>query len=309
MPIRKQSSPFQAFDRLQGFAFFVCAVEEGSLSAAARKLGVTPSAVSKRVGTLESAFGLPLLQRTTRRIALTDAGMQLYERCVRILRDVRETEDMIGTLNDHPRGRLMIAGPVIFGEMHIAPVLPSFMMRYPDVQVDLSLSDRFVDLLSERIDVAVRIGRLEDSSLLALQLAKNRMVVCCSPSYLEHHPEPEAPDDLLRHNCLLYTVAGRQNDWLFRIEGSDHAVPVTGSLRLDHGGALREAAIGGLGIARLPYFIVADALRRGTLRPLLEDFGPAPSGIYAMYPRLAKQSAKVRAFISFLHEEIPRRLT
>ena len=285
-------------------AVFVRVVDAGSFTAAAHGQGTTTSSVSKRVAQLEDRLGVRLLDRTTRKVALTEAGGAFYERCVRILADVEDAELAVTTLGGRPRGTLRVSAPVTFGEVHVAPRMALFLARYPDLRVDLSLSDRYVSLVEEGFDVAVRIGQLADSSLVARKLCGAGVVVCASPAYLAEHGTPNLPAELLQHNCLRYTLVSPQQEWRFHGTNGEFSVPVRGNFDSNHGGAMREAVLRGLGIARLPDFIVADALAQGTLRSLLDGYRAPDLGVFAVHPAGKHPPPKVTALIDFLAAEL-----
>jgi DNA-binding transcriptional LysR family regulator len=302
--MRKQS----AMGDLQEIALFVRVVEGRSFSTAARALGMTTSAVSKGVARLEDRLGARLLERTTRRVAPTDAGAAFYARAARILADVDEAEHAVASLGGAPRGTLRLSAPVIFGERHLAPILPAFLAAYPDVRVDLSMSDRFVDLVEEHYDVALRIGPLGEGSLVRVRVGTTAALVVAAPSYLERAGRPTVPTDLAKHNCLRYSLVTSAREWRFRGARGEISVPVVGNLEVNHGGAMREAAVAGLGIARLPHFLVADALAAGTLVTVLDEHRLPPTGVHLVYPRGAAPLPKVRAFVEVVGAALRERL-
>ncbi len=287
---------------------FVRVVEARSFTGAARKLSTTTSAVSKRVAQLEDRLGVRLLERTTRKVALTEAGTTFYDRCVRILAEVEDAELAVTSLSGEPRGTLRVSAPVIFGEMHVAPLVPDFLARHPHVSLDLSLSDRFVSLLDEGFDLAIRIGQLGDSSLVARRLGRVRVLVCASPSYLAKRGTPKVPMDLVSHNCLRYSLVTSNREWSFRTASGHVSVPVTGNFLSNHGGAMGEAALAGLGIARLPDFIVAAAVKRGALKTVLDDCPSSDGGVFAVHPAGRHPPPKITAFVGFLADRLPGRL-
>jgi DNA-binding transcriptional LysR family regulator len=279
---------------------FVRIAETGSFSAAARDLGLSKSAASKRLAVLEDRLGARLVNRTTRRLSLTEAGSDFLERAQRILAELEEAEQAAGRLTDEPRGILKVNAPMSFGIQHVAPALADFMTRYPDLAVTLDLDDRRVSLIEEGYDVAVRIADLPDSSLVARKLAPARRAVCASPAYWAAHGVPAHPRELARHNCLIYAYLPAQNDWRFRGPGGALAVRVAGNLKANNGDVLREAALAGLGVCLAPTFLVGDDLRAGRLRAVLDTFADDSLAIYAVYPHRRHLSAKVRAFVDFL---------
>lgn len=279
---------------------FVRIAETGSFSAAARDLGLSKSAASKKLAALEDRLGARLFNRTTRRLSLTEAGIDFLERAQRILAELEEAEQAAGRLTDEPRGVLRVNAPMSFGIQHVAPALADFMTRYPDLAVTLDLDDRRVSLIEEGYDVAVRIADLPDSSLVARKLAPARRVVCASPAYWAEHGLPVHPRELAHHNCLIYAYLPTQNDWRFRGPSGPLTVRVAGNLKANNGDVLREAALAGLGVCLAPTFLVGDDLRAGRLGTALDSFADDSLAIYAVYPHRRHLSAKVRAFVDFL---------
>jgi len=293
-------------DDVGAFVVFARVVEQQSFTAAAQLLGVSKSAVSKQVAKLEESLGVRLLNRTTRRIQVTEAGNVFYERCRRIADEVDEARAAVFSLQASPRGVLRVNAPVSYGLLHLGRLLPDFMARYPDLQVDLSLSDRKVDLLEEGIDVAVRIGQLSDSSLIAKKITEFPRVVAASPAYWEKHGRPESPEDLSTHNCFIYTYLPQGDQWSFRDPESGAAVStrVAGSLSANNGDALLQAAERGLGVYWMPSFFVDRQFDDGVLEEVLRDYRADPIGLYAIFPHSRHLPTKTRAFVDFLSEQI-----
>lgn len=289
-------------DRLTALRAFVLVAETGSFSEAARRLPLSKSMVSRLVASLESELGVRLLQRTTRSVTPTEAGRAYVERCQRILADLEEADQLVSQLQAVPKGILRISAPMSFGIRHLAPALPPFFHRFPEVRLDLSLSDRFVDLVEEGFDVALRIGRLADSSLVARRLCPVRMCVCASPAYLESHGTPQTPEDLPGHECLMSAALVATGWRLLGPDGKVMQVPVGGRFHVNNGDAPRVMALAGCGIAYLPTFFVGDDLRSGALVPLLQAFMPQDSAMHAVYPHGRHLSPKVRAFVDYLAE-------
>ena len=287
---------------------FARVVEARSFTSAARSLDTTTSAVSKRIARLEERLGVRLVERTTRRVQPTEAGVAFYERCARILAEIDDAEVAVAHLAHEPRGTLRASVPVIFGELHIAPLLADFATRYPEMRLELSLSDRHVSLLEEGFDMAVRIAAMHDSSLVAKKLASVPTVVVGSPAYFKRNGTPQTIADLASHECIRYSLITGQRDWRFRVRGKDVSIPVRSRLLLNHGGAIREAAIAGLGLARLPSFAVAHALREGTLVSVLDEHSLDELGVFAVYPAGKQPRPTVRAFTDFLSAKLPARL-
>ncbi len=288
-----------------GIAVFTRVAETGSFSAAARDLGLSKSAVSKRVAALENRLGARLINRTTRRLSLTEVGAAFYERAVRILAEMEEAEQAISRLHGEPRGTLRVNMPMSFGIGHVAPALADFMARYPDLRVAMELTDRRVDLIEEGVDLAIRIAELPDSSFVARRLAPARRVVCASPDYWQRRGRPRHPTDLADHSCLIYTylsALSAQREWRFKGPKGPVSVHVSGCLEANNGDALRDAALAGLGVYLAPTFIVGDDLWAGRLEEVLSDYEDSRLSVYAVYPHRQHLSAKVRAFVDFLVE-------
>ncbi len=291
-------------ERLSEFATFAAVVEQGSFTAAARELSVSKPVVSKRIARLEDAFGLRLLNRTTRRLSLTEAGEALYERCRHLASEVEAAESALRPLASAPRGRLRLNAPVSFGVLHLAPCLPDFLRRYPDVEIELTLSDQRVNLVEEGVDLAVRIMDLQDSSLRARKLAPSERILCASPDYLERRGTPRQPEDLKDHDCLTYAYQRSGKRWAFHDKkGRKRQVTVSGPLEANNGDALRSACEAGLGIAHLPDFLAGESLKSGQLVCLLPDwYDQASNSVHAVYPAGRNLSPKVRVFIDYLVE-------
>jgi DNA-binding transcriptional LysR family regulator len=288
-------------DRLGTMEAFAAVVEAGSFSAAAQRLRSSKSLVSRQIAALEAELGARLFHRTTRSLTLTEEGRGYHAQVVQILGDIAEANRSVTVLGAAPRGRLRINAPMSFGYLHLAPAVPDFLALYPEVEIDLTMSDRFVDLIDEGVDLAVRLGRLGDSSLVARKLAPIRRVVCASPAYLAAHGTPQTPDDLKHHQCLCYSNMSMSDEWRFtRRDGTAWPVEVHGRLRADNGDALREAALKDLGLVQLPSFIIGRDLQAATLVSVLTDYLAQDANIYAVYPHTRHLSPKVRAFIDFL---------
>ncbi|HRN88666.1 LysR family transcriptional regulator [Hyphomicrobium sp.] len=289
-------------DKLSAMNAFTKVVASASYAEAARRLGITRSAVSKAVSELEADLGARLLDRTTRRVAPTEAGLAYYQRCLAILAEVDEAEAQIARLHDEPKGCLRVNAPMSFGTRCLSGVLADFMARYPDLKIELALSDRTIDPLEEGFDVTIRIGRLGDSSLIARRLGTTRMVLVASPDYLTSHGRPEAPVDLARHRCLHYGHATAMQKWQLSENGKDISVPIDAAMSSNNGDTLRDAALRGNGIARLPTFIVGEDIDAGRLDVVLEAWSPADLDIHALYAPNRYLAAKTRLFIDVLVE-------
>ena len=283
---------------------FAKTVGNGSLSAAARELGVSTAVVSRKLGALEARLGVRLLNRTTRRIALTDEGARYHEACLRILAEIEEADAEAAARRVEPQGVLKVALPASFGHKHIAPLIPHFAERYPRVHLALRLSDRTVNVVDEGFDLAIRIAELQDSSLAARKLAPNRRVVCASPTYLLRHGTPDTPHDLVKHNCL--TTTEFHMNWDYKDpDGNPGSVRVSGRYACDNWEVLRDWAVAGLGVALKSTWDVRRDLENGSLVPLLPGyiFG-SDVAIYAVYPHRRYLPAKTRVFIDFLAESL-----
>ncbi|MEX1147382.1 MAG: LysR family transcriptional regulator [Sphingomonadales bacterium] len=294
-------------DKFAAMEMFRAVVEEDGFTAAAARCRISKSAVSKAVQELEAGLGVALINRTTRRLSATEAGERYLERCRRILEEVEEADAEASALTLTPSGTLRVNAALTFAIHHLAPLIPAFMERYPDLKVELTLGDRFVDMIEEGVDVAVRIGRLPDSSLIARRVAETRRIVAAAPSYLAAHGTPAHPRDLTGHNCLRYSLLQSGAEWTFSDNGKPFTVPVSGGLEANNGDAIRAAAVGGLGICTLPDFIIHADLAAGRLVPLLETYESPPLGIHAVFPANRHLSAKVRAFVDFLGDEYSAR--
>ena len=290
-------------DRLAAMTAFARVAETRSFSDAARRLGTSKSVVSRQIMALEADLGARLFHRTTRSMTLTEAGEGYYERVSRILTDVDEANLSVTRLQAAPRGRLRINAPMSFGVRHLAPSLPDFLALHPEVEIDMTMNDRFVDLVDEGYDMAVRIGRLTDSTLVARKLAPLRRTICGSPAYLAARGIPQTPADLATHECLSYSNMTQSDEWSFvDANGKPLSVEVKGRLRTNNGDALRIAALRGLGLVAQPSFIVGADLQAGTLVGVLTNYTAQDGGVYAVYPHSRHLSPKVRAFTDFLAE-------
>jgi DNA-binding transcriptional LysR family regulator len=288
-------------DRLAAMQVFAQVVESGSFSRASDRLGLSPTAVSRQVADLEAHLNTRLLNRTTRRVSLTESGRAFYERCVQLLADLEEAEQEAGRSAVVPRGTIKLTTSVTFGVRHLAPALAAFMALHRQVRFDVSLSDRMVDLVEEGFDLGVRIGGPGSENLVARKLGETRLVPCAAPAYLEANGAPRTPEELERHNCFTYEYVLPRHTWRFRDpSGAERAVRVSGTLHSNNGDILAEAAARGAGIAFEPAFIVGPDVRAGRLVPLLQDYVPAPVPVYAVYPSRKHLSAKVRLFVDFL---------
>lgn len=289
-------------DKLDAMNVLVKVVATGSFAEAARRLGVTRSAISKAITQLEQALGARLLDRTTRRVTPTEAGLAYYERCLAILAQVEETEAQISRLHEEPRGVLKVNGPMSFGTLYLGAAVADFMRRYGDLKVELTLTDRMVDPLEEGVDVTVRIGAMVDSSLIARRISTTRVLLVASPDYIASCGEPQLPADLVSHRCLHYGHSTTVPRWQLTDKGVPLTVPIAACLSSNNGDALRDAALRGNGIARLPSFLVGDDIAAGRLVIVLDRFPPQDVTIHALYAPNRFLAAKTRVFIDFLVE-------
>ena len=290
-------------DTLAEMSVFSRVVAAGSLSSAARELGLSPAVVSRRLAALEARLGVRLINRTTRSLHLTDEGTAYLETCSRILSEIEEADAAVAAGRGEPQGILRVALPASFGNQHVAPLIPGFAARHPKVKLVLSLSDRYVNVIEEGFDLAVRIAELEDSSLAARKLAPNRRVVCASPDYLRRHGTPRKPQELTQHNCLT-TTSELTMTWDYRHpDGAPASVRVSGRYSCDNWEVLRDWALAGLGVALKSTWDVRRHLEDGSLVPLLPGYTFASDvAIWAVYPHRRHLSAKTRVFIDFLAE-------
>jgi DNA-binding transcriptional LysR family regulator len=293
-------------DRAGEMAVFVQVVEQGSLTAAAHALRLSPSAVSKLIARLEDRLGVRLLQRTTRRVAATAEGHLFYERAREILEELAAAEELVSAGRLRPRGTLRVSLSHGFGMSRIVPLVPDFTARYPDIELQLAFADRRIDLAGQGIDLALRLGPVQDESLIARRLGDHGRIVCAAPAYLAQHGTPTRPGDLAAHNCILFDQPDYLNQWPFRgPDGTVDRVRVRGNFRSDNGDALFELLLQGLGIAWAADFLALPHLAAGRLVPLLADASiDERTAIHAVYPQRRHLPAKVRAFIDFLLERL-----
>ena len=289
-------------DRFDSMRVFAKVVESSSFAGAAARLDISASMVTLHVKELEERLGVRLLNRTTRKVSLTETGRAYYERCTRLLADLEETEQAVSDMHAAPRGELHVSATPAFGILQLAPAIADFTTRFPAISVELMLSERMVDLIEDGFDVAVRVGELPDSSLIARQLAPCRMVVCGAPSYFEKHGTPRTPADLTAHNCLTVTGTGSSYYRAWHLTAADGTLKISpvGNLRSNSGAVLIVAALAGHGLVYLPTYFVGDALQSGRLVTALDDYMAPPLPLRALYSHNRYLSAKVRAFVDFL---------
>lgn len=288
-------------ENLTDIAVFVKVVDSGSFTAAAQQLKMSKSVVSKYVTRLENRLEARLLNRTARRLSLTEVGHAFYARSQRGLQELEEANAEVLRLQGAPRGTLRLNTPMSFGILHIAPALPDFLSRYSELSVDMNMDDRKVDLVEEGFDLAVRISDLPDSSLVARRLGPCRHVVCAAPEYLQRHGIPRTPKDLRKHNTITYRYQASPNQWHFlTAEGGHISVPVSGSIQMNNSLALRETLLRGIGITLTPTFVVGADIKAGRLQSVLSNYHTQTLSIYIVYPQRRHLSPKVRAFIDFM---------
>ena len=288
-------------DRFQAISAFVRVVETGSFARAAARLDVSVSSVSRQVADLEAHLDARLLNRTTRRLSLTESGQAFFERCVQLLADLEEAEVAVTAASIVPKGTLRLTCSATFGVRHLAPAIAAFAARHPQVRFDVELSERMVDLVEEGFDLAVRVGETGSQNLVGRRIGTTRLVCCAAPSYLARYGEPLEPEDLTRHACLTYEYAPNRNMWSFRDgKGALRQIRIDGPVHANNGRFNMALAANGLGIAREPDFIVGPDVKSGRLKPILCRFEPPPLNIYVVYPSRRHLSAKVRAFADFL---------
>lgn len=289
-------------DRIACMKSFVRTVETGSFSAVARELDTTQPTISKQIAALEEYLDVQLLVRSTRTLSLTDEGIRFYEHCQRVLEAVTEAESSVGK-RQKPAGVLRVSCPVAFGQLQIIPRLKVFLERYPDIKVDLMMADQFVDLIEDGVDLAIRIGNVQDTSLITQRIGTTRRITIGHQSYFERVGEPQTPEELVKHNCIVYTRLATGNEWHFQGMRGVIKVAVNGNLQANNSTAIRSAVFAGLGIAVSPIWLFGDALENGNLKMILKDYQPVPLPIQAVYRRSRFVAAKVRCLIDFLSNE------
>lgn len=283
---------------------FVSVVENGSFSGAAEKLNITKSAVSKRITHLEDELGIRLLNRTTRKLSLTEAGQRYYEYVAQSLNLAQQGLDAVSELQGKPRGKLKVTAPMSFGVLHVAPLIAEFLALYPGVEIDLQLEDQMVDLIQDSFDIGIRIGHLPLSNLIAKRLAPCVSVLCASKEYLEQHGHPQQPSDLINHSCLQYSYYRGGTEWSLNSAGQEYRVVPKGRLSVNNSEAIRRAVLEGAGIGNLPTFIVAKDIHAGRLEVVLADYQLPEHAVYAVFPERKHMPLKVRVFLDFINERL-----
>ena len=283
---------------------FVRAVEKGGFSSAARELGLTPSAISKLVTRMENRLGVRLLNRTTRRLALTPEGEAFFHRAQRIIADIEEAENEVARFRARPRGKLRVNTGTAFGTYQLVPALPEFLARFPEIEMEITMADRIVDLVEEGADVGLRSGHLSDSSLVARKICDMERVICASPAYLARFGTPRRPADLLQHNCVVLAGAPQLRRWPFNMAEGVRNVEVTGNVSANNAETLLQLAVMGAGVVRLADVIVGEAIATGRLKPVLADVHHVePLPLHAIFPYGRHRSPRVTAFVDFLVEK------
>jgi len=289
-------------DRIACMKSFVRTVETGSFSAVARELDTTQPTISKQIAALEEYLDVQLLIRSTRTVSVTDEGSRFYEHSQRVLEAVAEAESSVGQ-RQKPSGVLRVSSPVAFGQLQIVPRLKPFLDRYPDIKIDLLMTDQFVDLVEEGVDLAIRIGNVQDTALITQRIGTTRRITVGHQSYFDLASEPQTPEDLIHHNCIVYTRMATGNEWHFESSHGPINVTVNGNIQTNNSIAIREAVFAGLGIALTPIWLFGDAMQHGNLRVILKAYQPVPLPIHAVYRRGRFIPAKVRCLIDFLSNE------
>jgi DNA-binding transcriptional LysR family regulator len=287
-------------DQFKQISTFVDVVAKGSLSAAARAEGIAPAMIGRRLDALEERLGVKLLQRTTRKIALTHEGTAFLEDCQRILNDLEDAETAVSERSARASGHLLISAPAGFGRQHVAPLLPSFLAEHRELTLTLSLNDRVVDLIGEGIDVAIRIASLSDSNLIGVKLADNKRVLVAAPAYLSRHGIPRSLDELAKHNCLAISSDGSQRGWTFRQNGKNVTIKVGGNMVCNDGEVLHDWALSGKGLAWRSMWEVGTEIESGQLQTVLDEFAAPGNDIYAVFAQRRHLPLRIRALVEFL---------
>ena len=287
-------------DTITGMRTFCAVATEESFVRAAERLGISPALTSKYVGQLEERLGIRLLNRTTRSLALTENGEAYFRRCLDLIEDFDELEASVRDSQFNPKGRLLVAAPIIFGGTYLSDAIAIFLEQYPDISIEIRLSDNFVNIIEEGFDLAIRLGALKDSTLIAKKLASTGIFLCATPQYLAQYPAPVHPDELVNHNCIVDTNFDSGNQWPFVVNGERITVKVGGRLKVNSATATRALLLKHLGIAFCPGHVIAKDISAGRLVCLLSDFNAFNPGLYAVYPHNRHLATKVRVFVDFL---------
>jgi DNA-binding transcriptional LysR family regulator len=284
---------------------FIAVADSAGFSSAGRELGISKSAVSKRITQLEDQLGARLFHRTTRKLSLTEAGERFYEYAAQANRSAQQAEDAVHELQGEPRGVLKVQLPMTLGQMHITPLIPEFLKQYPHLQIDLIMDDRHINLIEQGYDLAVRAGDMEDSNLIARILSPLHSVVCVSPDYLQtfyqqHQQALDHPTQLEKANCLTYSYSSNADVWQFDLGEQNYKVKVKGNYRVNNSASLKQGLIAGMGVARLPTFIAGESIKKGELVALFQDYTMPSKSLYAVYPERQYLPTKVRVFLDYL---------
>jgi len=296
-------------DKLTSMNVFVRVARGGSFASGARELGISRAMATKHIMQLEGSLGTRLFNRTTRSLSLTDVGASYLERCQQVLLDVEEMEAAVTHLQTEPRGLLKISAPPVIGATHIARAVAEFLKIHPDLTIDMILQSSPGDLIDEGIDIAIYLGAMDDTSMVARKLASSSLVVCGSPEYLAKNGIPKTPEDLLTHSCLVNWAIAPRNKWQFKSEAGFKVINVSGRMQSNAAHTIRIAAINGLGLVMLPIYVVGNDIEKGALKVVLENYSLPPLDIHAVYPHRKYLSAKVRGFIDFLQEWLGSRVS
>lgn len=286
-------------DRIVSMTCFAHVVDSGSFTSAARRLDMSAAMVTNHIQSLEERFGVRLLNRTTRKVSLTDEGVAFYESCTRILAEVEEAESSVSALQSKPRGTVRLNTSVSLARL-VTPLIGEYVEAYPEVSFEMIMTDRMVDLVEERFDLALRVGPLPDSSLITRRMGLGQLILCASPAYLARRPPPKRPEDLVEHNCLIHVNSFIERHWCFVGPDGEHEIEVSGNLRSNSIEGLRAAALAGQGVCLLPRVNITDDLGAGRLTQLLTEFKTSEAIIHAVYPAGRHLSIKVRTFLDFL---------
>lgn len=289
-------------DRIECMKSFVRTVETGSFSAVARSMETTQPTISKQIAALEEYLDVQLLVRSTRSVRLTDEGERFYEHCRQVLEAVAEAEASVGK-RINPSGLLRVNCPVSFGHFMIMPLMKNFFTRYPEIKIDLTMSDQFIDLVEAGVDIGIRIGNFQDTALISQRIGTNRRITVGANSYFECYGEPHKPEDLINHNCIVYTPLKTGNEWHFQSQEGTIKVKVNGNFQANNSTAIREAVLSGIGIAVSPSWLFGDTIREGILKVILQNYQPISLPIHAVYRRSRFTPAKVKCFVDFLKAE------
>ena len=293
-------------DKLTSMRVFCRVAGCGNFSQAARELRISPAMATKHIASLENELNIRLLNRTTRKVSTTEAGERYLALCLNMLNDIDEGEASLSELSKHPSGTLKLTAPIDFGVLHLTPSIARFLNLYPDISIDINYQDRKINLIEEGTDIAIRIGSLPDSSLIAVPLMDSPLVCCASPGYLNKHGHPTSPEQLRQHNCLTYSYSSSNNDWSFSNGNRSFSVKASGTLNATNGRAMVAAAVADVGIILKPLFLVQQQIKQGELVTLLSDYNTPKHTVYAVYPHRHFLPAKIRSFIDFLKLEFAK---